>query len=99
MFRYKGTSFWTWVLIRSGILPTREEYERALKEQEKSERERRECRREHADEIEWDRVKHKYLDTDEPLTEEEKAAVRERHIKRLKSSAPSVGSPNGQAQV
>lgn len=97
MFGHKGTSFWTWVLIRSGILPTREEYEQALKEQEESERERREYRREHADEIEWARVKRKYLDTDEPLTEEEKTAVREHYIKRLESSAPSVGSPNGQA--
>lgn len=94
--RLMGLPFWNRVDELTGFVPTQEEADKAMADYE---RRCKEYSRLHADEIEWERLKRKYFDTDEPLTEDEKRRLKARYIRRLESTDLIAGSPDGQSHL
>lgn len=94
--RLMGLPFWNRVDELTGLVPTQEEADKAMADYE---RRCEEYSRLHADEIEWERLKRKYFDTDEPLTKDEKRRLKARYIRRLESTDLIAGSPDDQSHL
>ena len=78
--RLMDLPFWDRIDEWVGLVPTREEADEAMADYK---RRCAEYSRLHADEIEWERLKHKYFDTDEPLDEDERRILVDRLVRRL----------------